>query len=119
MHQVSLLSSARYNGRMEYEIISTLAYKSWLRGLRDGKARALIANRMTRLAAGHFGDCKPVGDGVFELRFFYATGYRIYYAREGGRLIVLLTGGDKSSQQRDIARAKEIWMKWRENWHES
>lgn len=103
-----------HNGRMEYEIISTEAYKKWFKGLRDKKVQALINNRLTRLVAGHVGDCKAVGDGVYELRFFYATGYRIYYGKDGDRLIVLLVGGDKSSQTRDIEKAKKIWQTWQE-----
>lgn len=99
---------------MEFEIVATQTYESWFAALRDGMARKQIASRLFRLQAGHFGDCKPVGDGVHELRFFQRAGYRIYYARDGARLIVLLAGGDKSSQARDIEQAKSLWHQWQE-----
>ena len=99
---------------MVYEIIATAEYHQWFADLRDSKVRKLVTNRLFRLQAGHFGDCKAVGDGVHELRFFYGAGYRIYYGQDGGRLIVLLVGGDKSSQTRDIEKAKKIWQTWQE-----
>lgn len=98
----------------EYELIATVHYQKWHKALRDKTARALIGNRLARLVVGHFGDCKSVGEGVYELRFFYGPGYRIYYAIEGEYLIVLLAGGDKSSQARDIEKAKDIWQTWQE-----
>lgn len=100
---------------MEYELIASTEYQQWFAGLRDSKVRKLVTNRLFRLQAGHFGDCKPVGNGVHEMRFFYGAGYRIYYAREGECLIVLLVGGDKSSQQHNIEKAKKIWEIWHEN----
>lgn len=99
---------------MEYELIASTEYQRWFAKRRDRKVRTLLTSRILRLQAGHFGDCKSVGDGVYELRFFYGAGYRMYYAKEGDKLIVLLIGGDKSSQARDIEKAKKLWQKWLE-----
>ena len=80
-----------------------------MRGLRDRRARARIEARLTRLELEHFGDCKPVGQGVWELRVDVGPGYRIYYAIESKAVILLICGGDKRSQARDIGRAIEMW----------
>lgn len=93
---------------MELEIRRSPVFEAWLARLRDFKARAIIAQRITRLAAGQIGDFKPVGDGVYELRIGYGPGYRLYFVRRGETVIVLLCGGDKGSQARDIARAKAL-----------
>lgn len=85
----------------------------WLRGLRDARARAQMEIRLRRLAAGNFGDCKPVGAGVLELRVDVGTGYRLYCGRHGQALVVLLCGGDKGSQAADIRLAKEFWADWK------
>ena len=85
----------------------------WLNGLRDLRARAQIEVRLRRVAAGNFGDCKPVGDGVSELRIDIGAGYRVYFGRHGRALVILLGGGDKSTQQADIARAKAHWTDWK------
>jgi putative addiction module killer protein len=82
-------------------------------GLRDHQAQARIATRIGRLAAGQFGDCKPLRDGVWELRLDHGPGYRIYYARSGQRQILLLAGGDKRRQGADIRRAVEYWQDWK------
>ena len=87
------------------EIRETLAFSEWLAKLRDSRARARIAARIRRLAFGNPGDARPVGSGVSELRIAYGPGYRVYFVRRGAKIIVLLCGGDKSSQDRDIARA--------------
>lgn len=89
-------------------IRETIEFSDWLMGLRDGIARARIARRISRLAAGNPGDVKPVGQGISELRIDYGPGYRVYFVQEGSVLIVLLCGGDKSSQSRDITRAKKL-----------
>jgi putative addiction module killer protein len=78
----------------------------WLQGLRDKQARARVEARLARIAAGNFGDCEPVGDGVLELRVDWGPGYRVYIARFGQALILLLCGGDKRTQHKDIQRAK-------------
>jgi putative addiction module killer protein len=87
-------------------------FGEWLDGLRDKQARARVAVRLTRLGNGNFGDCKPVGDGVWELRVDWGPGYRVYYALEGKRLVLLCNGGDKRSQTGDIKRAIERWQEW-------
>lgn len=90
------------------EVLRTTEFIEWLTGLRDIQARARIAKRIDRITQGNFGDAKPVGDGVGELRFDFGPGYRIYYARRGNVVVILLCGGDKDSQARDIERAKNM-----------
>ena len=80
----------------------------WLNGLRDARAVAKIAIRIKRLADGNFGDVAPVGDGVSELRIHYGPGYRVYFVRRGEVVVILLCGGDKSTQARDIAVARDM-----------
>lgn len=84
------------------------AFRTWLGGLRDGRAKARVAERLRRLTLGSFGDTKSVGDGVSELRIDYGPGYRVYYTRRGQVVVILLCGGDKGSQDRDVRRAKEL-----------
>lgn len=91
------------------EVIQTDEFARWLKRLKDAAARARILVRIQRLSlTENFGDAKPVGDGVFEMRIDYGPGYRLYYALRGNELVLLLIGGDKSSQQRDIAKAKKL-----------
>lgn len=90
------------------EIRRTAVFDKWLRKLRDAQARARILVRIKRLSLGNAGDVKPVGAGVLEMRIHHGPGYRIYYVERGSELIVLLIGGDKSSQESDIARAIEL-----------
>jgi putative addiction module killer protein len=85
----------------------------WLRSLRDARARAQIEVRLRRVSVGNFGDCKPVGEGVSELRVDVGAGYRVYYGKHGQELVILLCGGDKGSQQTDIACAKAYWADWK------
>lgn len=80
-------------------------FQAWIEGLKDKATKARIAFRLAKLAAGNFGDCKPCRDGVWELREDFGPGYRIYYARSGKTIVLLLCGGDKRSQQTDIERA--------------
>lgn len=87
-------------------------YALWLAGLTDRQARARVLVRVLRMGAGNFGDCKPLNDGVWELRIDHGPGYRVYYAQAGKRLILLLAGGDKRKQQADIATAIERWNDW-------
>lgn len=96
------------NETTQIEIVQTEAFRNWLNGLRDRKARLRIDDRLKRLASGNAGDSKSVGDGVQELRLHFGVGYRIYYKWLDGVLIILLNGGDKSSQTRDIAKAKQL-----------
>ncbi len=90
------------------QIQQTEAYAKWFSGLRDRIARARIDVRIRRLSLGNVGDAKPVGDGVSELRVDHGPGYRIYFIRRGEIVIVLLAGGDKSSQDKDIRKAKAL-----------
>lgn len=80
----------------------------WLKKLRDRDGRLRILKRLRRLSDGQFGDCRPVGEGVHELRMFFGPGYRVYFAQQGDTVILLLAGGDKDSQAGDIARAKVL-----------
>lgn len=88
---------------------STACFDDWLVSLKDLVARAKILTRIDRARIGNFGDVEPVGEGVFEMRIDYGPGYRIYYAREGRVVYLLLHGGDKSTQKSDISRAKSLW----------
>lgn len=81
--------------------------------LADRQARARVLVRVLRMAAGNFGDCKALSNGVWELRIDHGPGYRVYYARAGERLILLLVGGDKRRQQADIGAAVEYWKDWK------
>lgn len=90
------------------EIQETAEFSRWLSGLRDAVAKARILVRLQRLSAGHFGDAKPVGGGVSELRIHAGAGYRVYFLKRGPLLVVLLCGGDKDSQSRDIAQAVRL-----------
>lgn len=93
---------------LEIEVYRTSEFDQWLRGLRDRKAVVKITVRLDRLRAGNPGDTKPVGDGVHELRLTYGPGYRVYYLYHGRFVVFLLCGGDKSTQKRDIERAKAL-----------
>ena len=90
------------------EVLRTAEFIDWLTALRDVQALARIAKRIDRIAQGNFGDAKSVGDGVSELRFTFGPGYRVYYTRRGDVVVILLCGGDKGSQERDIERAKAM-----------
>jgi putative addiction module killer protein len=90
------------------ELRETAVFSKWLDRLRDRSARNRIQVRLTRLQLGLAGDVQPVGEGVSELRINYGPGYRVYFKRCGAALIFLLGGGDKSTQERDIQRAKEL-----------
>jgi putative addiction module killer protein len=88
-------------------------WHEWFHKLSDRKAQAALDARLLRLQRGHFGDCKGVGEGVFELRIHYGPGYRVYFGEDGDSLVVLLSGGSKRTQKRDIARAKAYWADYR------
>lgn len=91
------------------EILQTDEFARWLKRLKDNNARARINVRIRRISlTGNLGDAKPVGDGVFELRIDYGPGYRLYYSKRENEIVLLLIGGDKSSQQRDIDKAKRL-----------
>lgn len=93
-------------------IEKTTEFDKWLRKLNDLTAKAKILIRIQRLEREeHYGDSKSVGGGIKELRINYSKGYRVYFKERDGRIIILLVGGDKSTQQKDIEKAKEIWNK--------
>lgn len=90
------------------QIVQTEVFAQWFASLRDAKARAVINARLRRVELGNLGDCAPVGEGVSELRIHYGPGYRVYFVQRGMEVVVLLAGGDKSSQSKDIKRAQEL-----------
>ncbi|MFM7026755.1 MAG: type II toxin-antitoxin system RelE/ParE family toxin [Limnohabitans sp.] len=91
-----------------FELEQTPVFVRWLKDLKDVQAKAAIVLRLKQVQAGHLGDAKSVGAGVSELRWHLGPGYRVYFCRRGQQIIVLLAGGDKSTQVRDIARAKQL-----------
>ena len=96
-------------------MVKTNHFDKWFRQLKGIRAAARIQMRLDRLAAGNSGNVKPVGGGISELRIDYGPGYRVYYQQRGDVLIVLLHGGDKSSQAKDIKRARELAEEWVDN----
>jgi len=88
-------------------------FSEWLNGLRDKMAQARIRLRLRQVEAGSLGDCEPVGEGVLELRVHAGAGYRVYCGRHGKTVVLLLCGGDKASQVRDIEQAKQLWTEWK------
>jgi putative addiction module killer protein len=91
-----------------YEVLQTSVYAAWFRSLRDMTAKGRIVARIERVQLGNLGDVKSLGEGLHELRMDFGPGYRVYFTRRGEQIILLLCGGDKSSQQRDIARARQL-----------
>ncbi len=102
----------------ELEIYETKAQKApfsiWFERVRETHTRAKILTRLDRLKIGNFGDCKSVGEGVYELRIHYGPGIRVYYSRVGNKVILLLCGGDKGSQIKDIKKAKEFLQDYKD-----
>ena len=94
------------------EVFESATFKRWIRGLRDRSAIARINARLRNVSLGNVGDARPLGGGLFEMRVHYGPGYRIYFLREDA-MIVVLCGGDKGSQQRDIERAGKLARDWR------
>ena len=90
------------------EIRATDTYARWFRRLRDRRAKRIIDARITRMMSGNPGDVRPVGGGISEMRIDYGPGYRVYYLQYGQQLVILLAGGDKDSQEQDIARAHNL-----------
>ena len=89
-------------------------FARWLDSISDMQARARVAARLVRLQNANFGDCKPLGDGVWEIRIDWGAGYRVYYALAGKQAILLCEGGDKRTQPADIERAKQRWKSWQQ-----
>jgi len=97
-----------------FELKQTGNFRKRRAKLKDERARAIIASRLDRLAYGHAGDAAPVGDGISELRIHYGPGYRLYFQKRGEALIILLCGGNKDSQAKDIIAAKRLSQQWSE-----
>ncbi len=94
----------------------TSEFDKWIRKLKDIRAKSKILFRIQKLENDeHYGDCKPVGDGISEMRINYAKGYRIYFKNKETKLVILLIGGEKSTQQKDIEKAKKIWNRIKDN----
>lgn len=91
-------------------------FSEWLISIRDTKGQTRIRKRLDQIEDGNFGDCQSVGGGVFELRLHFGAGYRIYFGEIGNDIVLLLSGGDKSSQTRDIRRAKSYWLRYKEKY---
>jgi len=91
-----------------YEIRRTVVFTTWLDGLKDARARVRVLARLDRVAHGNFGDNSPVGESVSELRIHYGPGYRVYFTKRRRKIVFLLAGGDKSTQERDIKRAIQL-----------
>jgi len=89
-------------------LVRSSVFSAWLDALRDHKGKALVLNRLANAALGNFGDCAAVGEGVSEMRIHHGPGYRVYFVRDGAAVYVLLCGGDKASQRRDITQAKRM-----------
>jgi putative addiction module killer protein len=99
------------NEILQYQALSgKKPFGEWLLSLNDRNVLARILTRLDRLQLGHFGDAKKISAGVWELRFFFGPGYRIYFGLDGRSIVILLCGGDKSSQAGDIRRAQEYWQ---------
>ena len=90
----------------------------WLSSIRDIVIRAQIKNRIRRMVLGNYGDCKCIGNGIFELRIHCGAGYRVYFAEQNRMIILLLLGGNKNSQKKDIEKAKKYWMDFQEHYNE-
>ncbi len=97
-----LLKYVAANGRCPFD--------EWLCGLRDKKTQAIIAMRLNRVIQGNFGLCRNLGDGISEFKVDFGPGFRVYFGEDGDTIVVLLCGGDKSTQSRDIEKAKEFWI---------
>ena len=100
------------NGAM-LDVLESVTFTRWVEGLRDTRAVARIQARLRNVALGNFGDVRSVGEGISEMRIHYGPGYRLYFLRRGETVVILLCGGDKDSQQRDIELAKRIAGQWR------
>ena len=96
------------------EVLKSATFDRWLTSLRDRQARAKVQARILRLSLGNPGDVKSVGEGVLEMRIDHGPGYRVYFVQHGPVVVVLLCGGDKSTQDKDIAQAKAIAAQWKD-----
>ena len=98
---------------MKHELVSTPVFDRWLKSLKDRSTRNRILARLARIENGNFGDYKQLSSELYELRFFFHGGLRIYYSNVDGKIVLLLYGGDKSSQQNDIDKAELLLIEWR------
>ena len=105
---LDMMSPHGYTKDMKYELRSTKQYDKWFAGIKDRQARNRILRRIDSMVIGSFGDQKTICANLYELRMFFGPGFRVYYTIQGNEIIFLLAGGDKSSQQKDIAKAKEL-----------
>ena len=96
-----------------YEVIQSAEFAKWLGSLKDLRAKTVIDARLAYIEKGNLGDVKPVGEGISEARIHYGAGYRLYFIKTGKVIVVMLAGGDKSSQTRDINKAKKLANEWR------
>lgn len=109
MDEVSQNTVEYYNTSNE-----KVPFEEWFQKIPDDRTKAIIRKRIDRLSLGNFGDCKPLGSGLFELRVHFGQGYRIYFGRKGFTFVVLLLGGEKRMQRWDIMRAKHYWADYQE-----
>jgi len=96
-----------------YEVIKSKIFDKWIAKIKDRHAVTVITNRLLRFEEGNFGDVKPVGEGISEARIHYGAGYRLYFIQHREVTVVMLGGGDKSSQEKDIRKARELAKEWR------
>ncbi len=97
-----------YSEGVRYELRSTKQYDKWLTKLKDASVKFRVLARLAMVENGHFGDCKQISPDLFELRFFFGSGLRIYYTIQNNKVVILLAGGNKSTQKKDITKAKEL-----------
>jgi putative addiction module killer protein len=90
-----------------------IPFSDWLRSLRDGRSRAIIRARLNRIRIGNLGDCRPVGEDISEIRIDFGPGFRLYFGQEGKAVVILLCGGSKGTQEKDIRQAKQYWQDYR------
>lgn len=108
------MAEPRHRELVEYETADgRCPFREWLDGFKDRSARVRIRSRLLRLQTGNFGDAKAVGGGVQELRIHFGPGFRVYFGLDGERIVVLLMGGDKSTQTEDIRKAQAFWADYR------
>lgn len=121
--KVELLSFISYNINMSKKRTLKIyqdaggnePFIEWLEGIKDRKSRSRVIARLDRLEVGNPGDTRPVGEGVSELRMHFGPGYRVYYGEDGPAIVILLSGGDKGSQSRDIKKALTYWKNYKED----
>ena len=106
------MSETRYQLEYYQQENGDVPFREWLHSLRDSLAVERIRARLTRIRAGNFGDVRTLGDGVAEIKIDHGPGYRLYYAMSGKTVVLLLIGGDKSTQKRDIKTAKDYWREY-------